>query len=56
MAIKFHNPKSVSVAGKYSLGVEVPPEARVLYEDLRGDIRMLADFIVSRGGGATPIQ
>ena len=31
MAIKFHNPKSVSVAGKYSLGVEVPPEARVLY-------------------------
>ena len=30
MAIKFHNPKSVSVAGKYSLGVEVPPDARVL--------------------------
>ena len=26
MAIKFHNPKSVSVAGKYSLGVEVPPD------------------------------
>ena len=31
MTIKFHNPKSVSVAGKYSLGVEVPPEARVLH-------------------------
>ena len=31
MTIKFHNPKSVSVAGKYSLGVEVPPGARVLH-------------------------
>ncbi len=31
MAIKFHNPKTVSLAGKYSLGAEVPPGARVLY-------------------------
>ena len=31
MAIKFHNPKSVSVAGKYSLGAEVPPNARLFY-------------------------
>ena len=31
MAIKFHNPKSVTLAGKYSLGAEVPPNARVLY-------------------------
>ena len=31
MAIKFHNPKSVSLAGKYSLGAEVPAGTRVLY-------------------------
>jgi enamine deaminase RidA (YjgF/YER057c/UK114 family) len=31
MAIKFHNPKSVSLAGKYSLGAEVPAGARLLY-------------------------
>jgi enamine deaminase RidA (YjgF/YER057c/UK114 family) len=31
MAIKFHNPKTVTLAGKYSLGAEVPPNARVLY-------------------------
>ncbi len=31
MAIKYHNPKSVSLSGKYSLGAEVPPGARVLY-------------------------
>ncbi|SJZ33951.1 Enamine deaminase RidA, house cleaning of reactive enamine intermediates, YjgF/YER057c/UK114 family [Enhydrobacter aerosaccus] len=31
MAIKFHNPKSVSFAGKYSLGAEVPDGARLLY-------------------------
>ena len=31
MAIKFHNPKTVALAGKYSLGVEVPPGARTLY-------------------------
>ncbi len=31
MAIKFHNPKSVSLAGKYSLGAEVPAGARFLY-------------------------
>lgn len=31
MAIKFHNPKSVSFSGKYSLGAEVPPGARLLY-------------------------
>ena len=31
MAIKFHNPKSVSVAGKYSLGAEAPIGARYLY-------------------------
>jgi|SRR5205809_5474394 2-iminobutanoate/2-iminopropanoate deaminase len=31
MAIKFHNPTSVSVAGKYSLGAEVPQGARLFY-------------------------
>ena len=31
MAIKFYNPKTVALAGKYSLGAEVPPGARVLY-------------------------
>lgn len=31
MAIKFHNPKTVALAGKYSLGVEVPAEARLLF-------------------------
>ena len=31
MAIKFHNPKTVALAGKYSLGAEVPPGARVLF-------------------------
>ena len=31
MAIKFHNPKTVSLAGKYSLGAEVPAGARYLY-------------------------
>jgi enamine deaminase RidA (YjgF/YER057c/UK114 family) len=31
MAIKFHNPPSVSLAGKYSLGAEVPPGARLFY-------------------------
>jgi len=31
MAIKFHNPKSVSLAGKYSLGAEVPQGVRLLF-------------------------
>ena len=31
MAIKFHNPKSVSLAGKYSLGAEVPEGTRLFY-------------------------
>ena len=31
MANKFHNPKSVTLAGKYALGCEVPPGARVLF-------------------------
>jgi len=31
MAIKFHNPKTVSFSGKYSLGAEIPEGARVLY-------------------------
>jgi len=31
MAIKFHNPKTVSLAGKYSHGAEVPAGARLLY-------------------------
>lgn len=31
MANKFHNPKSVALAGKYSLGAEVPANARVLF-------------------------
>jgi enamine deaminase RidA (YjgF/YER057c/UK114 family) len=31
MAIKFQNPKSVSLAGKYSLGAELPPGARLFY-------------------------
>jgi 2-iminobutanoate/2-iminopropanoate deaminase len=30
MANKFHNPKGVVLAGKYALGVEVPPGARLL--------------------------
>jgi 2-iminobutanoate/2-iminopropanoate deaminase len=30
MAIKFHNPPTVSLAGKYSLGAEVPAGARLL--------------------------
>src|SRR5258708_39416704 len=30
MAIKFHNPKTVSLAGKYSLGAEIPVGARIL--------------------------
>lgn len=31
MAIKFHNPKSVSFSGKYSLGAEVPQGARLFH-------------------------
>jgi enamine deaminase RidA (YjgF/YER057c/UK114 family) len=31
MTIKYHNPKSVSLAGKYSLGAEIPQGARVLF-------------------------
>ncbi len=31
MAIKFHNPSTVSLSGKYSLGAEVPAGARLLY-------------------------
>ena len=31
MANKFHNPKSVALAGKYSLGCEISPGARVLF-------------------------
>ena len=31
MAIKYHNPKSVSLSGKYSLGAEVPADARYLF-------------------------
>lgn len=31
MAIKFHNPKTVSLAGNYSLGAEVPQGARLFY-------------------------
>ena len=31
MAIKFHNPPSVSLAGKYSLGAEVPQGAKLFY-------------------------
>jgi enamine deaminase RidA (YjgF/YER057c/UK114 family) len=31
MAITFHNPKSVSLAGKYSLGAEVPQGARLFF-------------------------
>lgn len=31
MPITFHNPKSVSLAGKYSLGAEVPGGSRLLY-------------------------
>ncbi len=30
MTIKYHNPKSVSLAGKYSLGAEFPAGARIL--------------------------
>jgi enamine deaminase RidA (YjgF/YER057c/UK114 family) len=31
MSISFHNPKSVSLAGKYSLAAEVPAGARLLF-------------------------
>jgi enamine deaminase RidA (YjgF/YER057c/UK114 family) len=31
MAIKFHNPPSVSKAGKYSLGAEVPQGAKLFF-------------------------
>ena len=31
MPIKVHNPKTVSLAGAYSLGAEVPAGARLLY-------------------------
>ena len=31
MAIKFHNPKSVTLAGKYSHGAEIPEGARVVF-------------------------
>lgn len=31
MATKFHNPKSVALAGKYSLGTEVDPDARLVF-------------------------
>ena len=31
MAIKFHNPKTVSLAGKYSLGAEVPAGAKLFF-------------------------
>jgi enamine deaminase RidA (YjgF/YER057c/UK114 family) len=31
MAIKFHNPKTVSLAGKYSLGAEVPQGASLFF-------------------------
>jgi len=31
MANKHHNPKSVALAGKYSLGCEIAPGARVLH-------------------------
>ncbi len=31
MANKFHNPKSVALAGKYSLGAEVAPGARLVF-------------------------
>jgi 2-iminobutanoate/2-iminopropanoate deaminase len=31
MATTYHNPKSVSLAGNYSLGTEVPPGAKLLF-------------------------
>src|SRR5260370_25084848 len=31
MAIKFNNPKTVALAGKYSLGAEVPQGAKLFY-------------------------
>jgi enamine deaminase RidA (YjgF/YER057c/UK114 family) len=31
MANKFHNPKSVALAGKYALGCEVPAGARLMF-------------------------
>lgn len=31
MANKFHSPKTVSFSGKYSLGCEVPPGARLFF-------------------------
>ena len=31
MSLKRHNPKSIALAGRYSLGVEIPPQARLLF-------------------------
>jgi 2-iminobutanoate/2-iminopropanoate deaminase len=31
MAITYHNPKTVSLAGKYSLGAEIPVGARIVF-------------------------
>ena len=36
MAIKYHNPKTVSLAGKYSLGAEIPAGARVVFVSGQG--------------------
>ena len=47
MPITFHNPKSVSLAGKYSLGAEVPGGSRLLY--VSGQVAFAADGTLMRG-------
>ena len=54
MAIKFHNPKTVALAGKYSLGAEVPANALALMHgpvyvgDGPAALRALADVYEDR--------
>src|SRR5712671_5698335 len=54
MAIKFHNPKTVSLAGKYSLGAEVPQGAKLFYVsgqvgvDSRGKLQVGIDKQVAQ--------
>ena len=47
MAIKFHNPKTVSFSGKYSLAAEVPAGTRLLY--LSGQVGTAPDGKLAPG-------
>ena len=61
MAIKFHNPKTVSLAGKYSLGAEVPQGARLFYvsgqvgvDSRKASCRRASTSRSSRSGRTSP--